>query len=75
MRTQSQARKKLFEKGDRTLHQARDPYLESRASPKKADEHFFSLLKNLGQFSRHWVGVYSYITNLYTKQESNNKKG
>ena len=56
--------------------------LESRASPEKGDggpggggdsDTFFSFLKILGQFSRHGVGVSSYITNLsnlYNKQAS-----
>ena len=30
--------------------------------------HIFTLLKNLGQFSRHRVGISSYITNLCKKQ-------
>ena len=33
-------------------------------------ELFFPFLKILGQFSRHGVGVPSYITNLYNKQAS-----
>ena len=35
---------------------------------------FFPSLKILGQVSRHGVGISSYITNLYNKQASNNKK-
>ena len=40
--------------------------------------HFYSFFKKIGQFSRHGVGVSSFISNLYNKQASkqtNKEKG
>ena len=57
--------------------------VESRASPEKAGGGggggggnptcLFSF-SNVGQFSRHGVGVSLYVTNLYNKHTSNNNK-
>ena len=78
-----QAHKKLFEKGGADFELGQYTVIlflfeKLRKSWKSwwggDSDHFFPFLTILGQFSRHGVGVSSYITNLYNKQANNKKR-